>query len=396
MIKNYLKIALRNLRNHKGYTSINVAGLAIGLTCCLLIALFVRYELSYDRFFDHTEDIYRIAWHSEMPQTRTPHPMANAMVEDFPEVVAATSLTPLWGPGLTRPAYTIRYQDRQFDEAGVLGVDSTFSEVFSFPVVAGDARAALREPGRILLTASMARKYFGDEDPLGKPLLFNGEIELTVGAVLADVPEATHFHFDFLVSYVSLKAANPGDPFFTWEDFGHYNYIRLAEGTNPAALRHQLPAWSQRYIDFSAETQAAMAAGTRGFRLQQLTDIHLHSQIRWELEPNGNIAYVYIFSVAAVLLLLIACINFMNLATARSAKRAREVGMRKTLGAARPQLIAQFLGESLLLSTSAVLLAVALTELLMPFFNNLAGTSLSLWQLDGLSLIAGLAGIALF
>lgn len=395
MLKNYLKIALRNIQKRKGYSLINVTGLAIGITCCLLMLLYVRYEVSYDRFHEGADDIYRVALIDESPQTRTPHPMAQAMVRDFPEVEHAVSLTPIWGPGLTRPTYSVRYEDRRYDERNILAVDSTFLDVFSFPVYAGDAEAALRELFAILLTQSTARKYFGDTDPLGKRLTINDDTEVVVGAILEDVPANAHFHFDFLLSYVTLKQAWQGSPFFEWEDFGHYNYIRLAPGASPQAVEAKIPAWIQRYLDLSPEDVEELESGRAALRLQPLTDIHLRSHLRWELESNGHITYVYLFAAAALFILLIACINFMNLATARSANRAKEVGVRKTLGASRKQLALQFLGESILYSALAIAVALVFTELSLPLFNALSGSELSLDDLNSGTLIAGLVGIVL-
>ncbi len=395
MLKNYLLIALRTLHRQKAYAAINLAGLAVGLACCCLLALYVLHETSYDRFHADADRIHRIALFDDSPQTRTPHPMAQALVADFPEVEAAVSLTPIWGPGLTRPVFSVRHGDRRFDETEFLAVDSTFFDVFSFPVVAGDGAKALREPFQILLTRAMAEKYFGDADPLGQTLRLNEDTDFTVGAVLEDVPAASHIHFDFLISYVTLKQLWDGSSFFEWADFGHYNYVRLAESAAPAAVEARIPGWISRYLDLSPEDVAGLERGDIRLSLQPITDIHLRSHLRWELEPNGSAATVYVFVAAALLILLIACINFMNLATARSTGRAREVGVRKALGAHRGQLAGQFLGESVLYSVLAVVGALALVHLALPFFNDLAGTDLSLLRFGSVPLVAGLVGLAL-
>ncbi len=376
MLTNYLKIAFRNLRKQRGYALTNVVGLSIGLTCCLLIALYVRYEISYDRFHEDADRIHRINWISENPQTRTPHPMAQALVTDFPEVESAVSLTPIWGPGLTRPSFSVRYEDRQFEERGFLAVDSTFFDVFSFPVVKGNGPDALSQPFQLLITETVAEKYFGQADPLGKMLRINDQFELPVTAVLADVPPNSHFHFDFLLSYVTMKQVQQGSPFYEWGDFGHYNYVRLAEGVAPLAVENKISSWIGRYIDLSDEFQERLEARQVYFQVQPITDIHLHSRLRWELEPNSDITYIYSLTAAALFLLLIACVNFMNLATARSMDRAREVGMRKALGAGRLQLARQFLGESLMMSTLGMATALALVEVTLPFFNSVVGTHL--------------------
>jgi putative ABC transport system permease protein len=377
MLKNYFLTAARNLRKHVGATLISTGGLAVGLAACLLIGMYVVHETSYDEHFQRADDIYRVAWFGDNPQTRTPHPMAQAMVDDLPEVERAVSISPIWGPGLTRPEITFQYQDRIYREGRVLSADSTFFDVFAFDFIHGSPQTALTQAGGVVLTESTARKYFGEDDPMGKPLRVNGEYDLFVSGVVADVPERTHFHFDILISYVTLKPAEQGE-FFEWADFGHYNYVMLDPEANPAQLERKINSWSEDYIDFSPQTSRRMEAGTIGFRLQPLTDIHLHSDIRWELEPNGRIAYVYIFATAALFILLIACVNFINLSTAGSESRAREIGVRKVLGARRLQLAGQFVAQGLIVTTLALIAAVALVELVQPAVNAFLGVKLGL------------------
>ncbi len=394
MLKNYLKIAVRNLLKHKAYSFINIAGLAMGMTCCILILLYVQHELSYDRFHQNAKRIYRIAWFSGNPQTRTPHPMAQAMVRDFPEVKSAVSISPIWGPGLTRPAIAVKYGDKRFDEKGFYSADTTFFEVFSFPLIKGDPETALRSPFSIVITEEMAEKYFGEEEPLGKVLTINNNIDLKVSAVLQNLPANSHFHFDFLLSYALLKMRETGS-YYEWEDFGHYNYVKLAPTADPKIFEAKIPDWFLKYNEWPADDIAELKSGQVAFRLQPITDIHLRSHLKWELEPNSDIAYVYLFSAIAVFVLLIACINFMNLSTARSATRAREVGMRKVLGAFRAQLIGQFLGETILLSLMALLLSIAAVELLLPFFNSLSGRNLAVDYRHNPWLILSIGGMAL-
>ncbi len=395
MFKNYLKIALRNLRRHKVYSVINLAGLAIGMTCCFLILLYVKDELSYDRFHANADRIYRIAWLNEHPQTRTPHPMAQAMTQDFPEVENAVSLSPLWGAGLTRRTFSMRYGDKRFDEQNVLSVDTAFFKIFSFPFLKGDPATALQEPFAIIITEKAAQKYFGEEEALGKTLRVNNEVDLKVTGVAQNVPAASHFHFDFLVSYTLLKPRETGS-YYTWADFGHYNYVLLKPGVDPKAVEAKIPLWIGKYLDWPEESLASLRAGPNRFHLQPLTDIHLRSHVAWELEPNSDIANVYLFTAIAVFILLIAGINFMNLATARSTTRAKEVGMRKVLGAVRAQLIGQFLGEAILLSLAALLLAIALVELLLPAFNALSGRALAVNYFEQPGFLFGMLAVALF
>ncbi len=399
MLTNYFIVAFRNLLKNKTYSLINIVGLALGFACVFLIAQYLRLELGYDRFHTHAEDIYRITWEDENPQTRTPHPMAQALVQDFPEVESAVSLSPLWGPGLTRQTFSIRNMEKdiRFDESNVLAVDSTFFDVFSFQLVKGDKKTALKKPGGILISESMAKKYFGESEPIGKHLSVNDDDQLIeVVGVFQDVPTASHFHFDFLTSYVREKSfEDPGSDYYTWRDFGHYNYIRLKPGTDAKLLEGKLLEWSTKYIDVSPEDYRAMVNRNFGFRLQRLTDIHLHSHIRWELEPNGFIAYVYMMTAAALLILIIGCANFINLTTALSAERAKEIGIRKSLGAFRSQLLLQFMGESLLISMLAMVLSFFFVELALPFFAIITGRPIEMnyaffpLVLGGLGLLVG-------
>ncbi|TRX62636.1 FtsX-like permease family protein [Fulvivirga sp. M361] len=385
MIRNYFKIAFRNLVKQKLYSAINILGLGFGMACVLLICFYVQDELSYDQFHDDAKDIYRIAWWGDNPQTRTPHPMAQALVKDFPQVSSATSLSPLWGPGLTKQTFSIRNleKDLTFDESDILSVDSTFFEVFSFELLKGNRQKVLRGPGGLLLSESSAFKYFGGEDPIGKQLAINNdETLLTVEGIFKDVPANSHFHFDMLISYVTLKYVNPDDAYYTWADFGHFNYIRLLPGADPMQLQEQLMDWVQGYIQLSKEEIQQVIETNLHFRLQRITDIHLKSAIRWELAPNGNRNYVYIMTAAALLILITACVNFMNLTTSRSTERSKEIGVRKSLGALKGQLQGQFLGESVLTALLGMLLAGFLAEVSLPFFNHVTGKGITIeyWQ----------------
>lgn len=401
MLVNYLQVAFRNLLKNKFYSLINIVGLALGLACVFLILQYLKQELSYDRFHPEATNIYRVSWEDENPQTRTPHPMAQALVQDFPEVMSAVSLTPLWGIGLTKETFSIHNleKDIRFDESNVLAVDTTFFDVFNFPLIKGDPKNVLKNPDGILISASMAKKYFGDEDAMGKHLAVNDEESLIeVVGVFQDVPQASHFHFDFLVSYIREKGfESPESQFYTWNDFGHYNYMRLQPGTDAKQLEGKLGDWVRKYIHIPDDVYQSMKDRNFGFRLQPLTDIHLHSHLRWELEPNGYIAYIYMMAAAAILILIIACVNFINLTTAQSAGRAKEIGIRKSLGAFRNQLAIQFTGESLIVSFLAMLLAFVFIELASPFFTLTTGKPLQIdylfftQSLIGLSLITGIS-----
>ena len=394
MLANYLKIAFRNLVKSKIYSFINIFGLALGMACVFLILQYLQQELGYDRFHVDAENIYRVNWEDENPQTRTPHPMAQALVHDFPEVESAVSITPLWGFGLMRETFSISNpeKDVRYDESNVMAADTTFFKVFTFPLLKGDPNTALKKPGGLLLSASMAKKYFGDVDPIGKHLAVNSDKQLVeVVGVFQDVPFNSHFHFDFLVSYVTEKfLESPESEFYTWKDFGHYNYIRLKPGINPLQLESKLMPWVRQYINVSGEFYRAAVERNFGFRVQPITQIHLHSHLRWELEPNGYIAYVYMMTAAALLILVIGCANFINITSAQSAERTKEIGIRKSMGAFRRQLVIQFTGESIIVSILAAVLATILIEIALPFFTAITGRPLELHYLTFIGVLAAM------
>ncbi|NVO11291.1 MAG: ABC transporter permease [Bacteroidales bacterium] len=390
MLQNYFITAIRNLIRSRGFTIINVVGLAVGLTTCIFIALWITDEMSYDKSYPNSERLYRIVYKSNTnSQPRTPHPMPLAMAKDFPEVENGVSISPIWGVGLTRPEFRVEYLDRKFMEREVMSADSTFFQVFPFEFVDGDPKNALKIPLGIVITESTARKYFGKEVALGKTLKFEGEINFTVTGVIKDIPHNTHFSFDFLISYITLKLRDRAEhkgvlsDYYTWNDFGHYNYILLSPGTDPKKVEAKIADWIWNYVKISEEDKAAIAKNNIRLVLQPVRDIHLRSNLIWELGSNGNIGYVYAFAITALLVLLIAIFNYMNLATARSEKRAREVGVRKAIGAKRGQLIGQFLNESFLMTIVAFALSLFLLELLMPLFRNLTGKDLNLYSSHG-------------
>ena len=385
MLKNDLKIAFRNLLKHKGYTFINVTGLAVGMACCFLILLYVQDEMSYDKFHDNAKQIYRVTREfgssgSVEPAANTSYPIAPAFKVEFPEVVDVVRFRRRFRP-------VIRYKDKRFWEEGFCLTDSTFLDVFTFPMVKGNPGTALREPNSVVLTEETARRYFGDEDPMGKVLLYNHDIEFKVTGVLRNLPQNTHFKFDFIAPIESLDG-----PWERWTTFvRNYTYLVLTEGYDPAELESKFPALIDKYVG----KELSARGYTFKLHLQRLTDIHLRSHLSSEIKPNSDIAYVYLFSAIAFFILLIACINFMNLSTARSARRAKEVGLRKVIGAHRLQIIQQFLGESIILSLIAFLLAIGSVELLLPGFNALSGKELVFHGFDTL-LLLGLIGIVLF
>ena len=371
MLKNYLKIALRQVRRQKGYAFINVSGLAIGIVCCLFILLFVRDEMSYDRFYENADRIVRLiedvhTVNQTLYQATSAPAMGPNLLLDYPEVLHAVRFL--------RTDRLLQYGDLRFQESHIAFADSTVFEIFDFPLLRGDAKTALTAPYSVVLTASVARKYFGDEDPMGKTMTLENEQALTVTGVLRDLPGNTHLPFDILLSFTTLEAMVTSNLQQNWGWNSYYTYLLLPEGYDPALLEGKLPDFLDRHIGEWLQS--------RGFsytlHLQPLTDIYLHSSRIGEPGPGGNVTYLYLFSSIAVFILLIACVNFMNLATAQSAARAKEVGLRKVVGAQRRQLAMQFLGESLLTSILALLLAIGLFRLLLPLFNGLTGKALAL------------------
>ena len=378
MFSSNLKTAVRNALRQKTYTLINILGLTIGIAASILITFWILDEISYEKYFDRADQIHRIDLYQDIPQTRTPHPMAHAMVRDFPEVELATSLTPVFGPNMSKPTYAIEHEEIRFDEKNVYAADTTFFEVFSFEFIMGDPKTAFRVPHAVIITREISEKYFGTSNPIGKMLTVNEELDLMVTGVLENLPSNIHFHFDFLISYVLMKQQDNSE-WFTWADPGHYNYIVTASDADVGQLQNKIPEWILQYIDGGEEFEANLLEGNTWFQLTPIRDIHLRSHIRWELETNGNISYVYIFLFTALLILVIACINYMNLATARFNRRAREVAIRKTAGASRRALIYQFLGESFLLTFTAVFLAGFIVEVLLSSLSSFTGKDYSIY-----------------
>ena len=398
MLRNYLKIALRNLKKHKGFSFINIAGLALGIACCLLILLLIRDELSFDRFHEHRDQVYRVV--NQHPGqfymgtdfiAVTPAPLAPALMTEFPEVIKATRID-------SSNEVIISYQNKRFYEDGFYWTDSHFFDVFSFPLIQGDQSKALNEPYSVIVSERMAHKYFGDEDPIGKIIALNNRYDFVVTGILKDVPRNSHLQFGFLAPLITLSRIREQEDFLEgWGNYSYYTYFLLQKGYSPEDLEKKFPAFVEKYLGerFRQRRQRDPSYVASRFFLQPLKRIHLYSHLNFEISPNNDIKQIYLLSALAFITLLIACINYMNLATARSASRAKEVGMRKVVGAERRQLIRQFLGESIFICCIAVLLAALLVELFLPAFNSLVGKSISFHFYRNWEFFIGLICLAL-
>jgi putative ABC transport system permease protein len=380
MFKSYFRIAIRNLWRNKVFSAINIFGLALGIATCLLIMLFVQHELSYDRYNVKADRIFRVVFRGtmeggEIKEANVMPPVAQTLKKDYPEVLEATRIRSYGTP-------RVSYGTKTFKEDAIAFVDSNFFQVFTLPLVQGDARTALLQPNAVVISRSVAQKYFGTQDPIGKVLEFkDNHAALKVTGVIDKVPANSHFQFGLFASMSTLPEAR--DP--SWMTSNFYTYLVLPEGYDYKKLEASLPRVVEKYMG----PQLLKAMGVTlaqfnqkgnkiGLFLQPLTDIHLHSDLTGDMQPYGDIRYIYIFGAVAIFMLLIACINFMNLSTAGASKRAREVGIRKVMGSVKGQLIRQFLLESLLLTALALVLALILAYWALPLFNDLAGQNLTL------------------
>lgn len=403
MLKNYLTIAIRSLIKQKVYTAINIVGLSIGIASCLLIVIFVSHEFSYDKFHAHAGNIYKVALERKYPNHSTnyaviPHSFADVMDKDFPEV---SSVLKMGGP---LNDLIVSYKDdrdevKQFEEDFVMAADSNFFQFFSVKMVKGDPLKSLSKKNDLVVTERTAARYFGPEEPIGKTVrMFNQDFVVT--GVCENLPANTHFNFDFLIKWNEDFFADGLKTNFI--SFSAHVYLQLLPGTSAKTLEAKFPAMVDTYaaaqiehdLGKSWEDYKKEGNGYRYF-LQPLTSIHLDPKnLEAKIQPGGNINYVYFLTCIAILIIVIACINFMNLATARSAERAREVGVRKTMGSLKGQLIFQFLTESFVISLVATLLAVGIAYLALPYFNDLAGKQLEISISPGM--ILSLGGLAAF
>ncbi len=399
MILNYLLIALRNAWRNKVYFLINLLGLAIGIASSIIILLFVLDELSYDRHNEHFDEIYRICIRgkiqgNEIEAALSNAPMGATLKANYPEVEESARLYTFDGDPV------VRFGDQVFIEENFYYADSTFFNVFTAPVVSGDPAGLLNRPNTIVLTEEVARKYFGEEDPVGKMLIVGErETQYEISGVVKAFPENSHFRFNMLGSMTSIHVADVD----RWLGNNNYTYIRLRKGSDPDVVEARFPDLLAQHMGVELEEILGLtmeeffsSGNTYGYFLQPLKHIHLRSDLQFEINPGGSQSSVVMFSVIAIFLIIIASINFMNLATASGAKRATEVGIRKVAGAEKRRLIWQFLAESFLITLLSLMLAIVLVELFLPAFNNLADKSLRLNSIGGWRLFAGLLLIGLF
>ncbi len=380
MLKNYIKLAFRNIMKHKFFSAINILGMSIGIASCLLILLYVVDELSFDRFHANADRIYQVGLHAkigdqDLTVANTPPPMAETFVDEIPGVVAATRIGNFWGTP------SLKYEDKAFTEEKVFHADSNFFEFFSYKLIEGDPKTALKEPNTAVLTESIAKKYFGEEPALGKLITVGGYQTYTVTGVTEDSPLNSHFIYKVLLSTSSAEQFQRP----AWLNNFLYTYVMLNANTAMADVESKFPDLILKYVGPEVERfmgvsmkDMGKSGGEYGYFLTALPDIHLRSKTRDGLEPSGNIMYVYFFAGIGFFIILIACINFMNLSTARSAGRAKEVGLRKTLGSLRSQMVRQFLAESILYSSIAVVVALGMCYFILPQFNLLAGKYLGM------------------
>ena len=386
MITNYLKIASRNLWKHRGFSAINILGLAIGMSACLLISLYVSFELSYDNFHSKADRIFRIVTDIET-SSETSHKGSSwaygpNMKRDFPEIESFVRLS--------RVSFLVRKGEAKFQEEKTLFADSTLFKVFDFELIHGNAQTALRDPLSIVFTQTAAKKYFGDSDPIGQTVLLDAEgLVANVTGVVKDLPTNSQIKANMFLSASTMKRYKP-DADNEWAAFEPMTYLLLKPNTSAETLSAKFPEFLQRYAgEIMTEEKLKYKIS-----LEPLREVYLHAKYIGGLE-TGNASYVYIFTAVAIFTLLIACINFINLTTARSVERAKEVGMRKVVGAGRLRIAKQFISESVLVCLLGFVVSVFLTAFLIPYFNDLAGKTMSLGIIDDYLFVLSFSVIAL-
>lgn len=400
MIQSYFKIAWRNLTSNKELFVINIAGLAIGIASFLMLILFVMDEISYDRYNEKVDRIARVVSKGKMGETlisqaHTQAPIASVLEREFPEVSAVTRLRKVESP-------KIDFKNKTFRDSKVAMVDPNFFEIFTLPFIDGDEKTALKEPNTIVITQDEAIKYFGDENPLNKVLLYgeSGQ-QFRVTGVIEKVPNNSHFHFDLFITSAGVGYARNDN----WTSSDYHTYILLSDKSTFKDFEAKLPPIVEKYMGAQIEREIGMPfaeflekGNELGLFVQPLADIHLYSDVasETEIEPSGDIKKVYIFGLVAIFMLIVACINFMNLSTATASKRAREVGIRKVLGSKKEQLVAQFLTESLITTIVATVLGFLIVIVMLPLFSDLSGKELPISYIFSYQVLTGILFLILF
>ena len=374
MIKNFIITAWRNLRRNKVFSLINVFGLAVGLACCMLISAYLYQELTYDTYSANAKQLYRVALHSSGNNTAADFPNVDVAVGQgiknaFPQVLDFTRLS-------QRGPVFVKYNEKQFKENKIVMIDPNFFQLFSISLVDGDSKTALTEPNTLVITKAFGKKYFGNSPALGK-MVSVGPNLLKITGIIDEIPDNSHFHADAFISMATFVTATTRQ---TWSNVGYFTYLLLDKSADPKKLEAGFPKLVAKNVvpEIQHDMGVSLAEAQKSvnsflFFLQPVTDIHLHSASKYEFEANGDIHYVYIFGALAFFILLLACINFTNLSTASSSNRSKEIGIRKVLGSEKNKLVLQFLTESVMLTALAMLFALGLIYLLLPYFNNLAG-----------------------
>jgi putative ABC transport system permease protein len=393
MFSNYFKTALRNIRRHKVFAIINIIGLSMGMACTILIMRWIQYELSFDRYHENADRIYRLATDMDLGKMRGRYAVSNyiagkTLARDYPEVERSVRFQKVPFKLL------LQYKDIQLYEDNTCLADNAVFDIFTFPLIKGDPQSALNSAFSIVITEDLAQKYFGDKDPIGSVIRANNQVDLTVTGVMQNVPRNSHFTFDALVSFEILRHVHENyqkEMEEDWMDHDNYTYLLLREGYDYKDLENKFPAFIEKHMGKTLEA----IGGKIEYFLQPLTQVHLKSKLEIDTN-NGDIAYVYAFSMIAIFVLCIACINFMNLSTARSVSRAKEVGIRKAHGAQRNKLIHQFFCEAFLLSCVSFAGSLGLVEIALLFFHWLSGIDLSSISIFKPWFILGCLGLVLF
>ncbi len=383
MIGNYIKIGLRNIKKNKIYSFINISGLAVGMACFIMIILWVQDELSYDVFHNNVDRLYRVLNYEkysngeEVHFSQCPAPLSQLMKDKYPEVDIITRYA-------NGREVSVEYKDKLLNERGFAFADAEFLELFNFPLIKGNPESVLSDPFSVIITQELAQKYFGTDDPIGKTIKINNKFDFQVSGIFENLPSNTHFDFNFLIPFTTLKHFER--ELDNWRAWAYYVYLTIKENVDPNELNSKM---TNLYKERDQESLATCS-------IQSIKDVHLYSSGYWGIGGKGDIRYVYIFSFIAFFILLTACINFMNLSTAKSANRLKEVGIRKVIGAARKELINQFLSESLLLTFISLVFSILIVYLTLPLFNEISSKAIEFNFFENSEIIYVIVGTALF